>query len=156
MKRHKTITLAVVAALVLMAGSAFAASITDTLNVTATTVAACTISSTGILAFGNYDPSSGTPLDGSTTTAFKCTKGTVTETLISVPRTMTDGTDTLNYELYTDAPGGTVWPDTTPGFAGASGSVLVDITQTIFGRIAINQDVGVGGYTGSATITVNY
>lgn len=59
------------------------------------------------LAFGNYDPSSGTALDGSSTVNVSCTNGTAYTVSLNVgtgggsftTRTMALGRNTLNYNL---------------------------------------------------------
>lgn len=159
MKRHKTIALAVIAVLVLMAGSAFAATQTDTLTVQVGVAAACTISSTSVMDFGTYDPTSAVDDDdGTATLTYRCTKATTTDTYVTGARSMTV-VDTLNFTLWTNVGRTIAFPS-----AAASGdtnntsvSAVADITRTIYGRIAALQDVGVSlAYTTDLTLTVEY
>jgi spore coat protein U-like protein len=68
---------------------------------------------------------------------------------------MTNGTDNLNYELYQEAGRTTLWPAAAPGVTGTAPSI-VPITLGIYGRIPALQDVSVGNYSGTVTITVEY
>jgi spore coat protein U-like protein len=158
MKRHKTIALAVIAVLVLMSSSAFAATQTDTLTVTAGVVAACTISSTTAMAFGTYDPTSVVDLDTTATLTYRCTKATTTDTYITGVRTMVV-VDTLNFDLYTDAARTIAFPSAAGSgdTNNTSVSAVADIVRTIYGRIPNSQDVGVSAaYTRDLTVTVEY
>jgi spore coat protein U-like protein len=135
--------------------SAFADTQTSTLNVSATGMANCRVKSVADISFGNYDPTVDTDTDAEGNFILKCTKGTVYDLYIDGTRAMTDGTDTLNYELYTDAGRNTAWPAATPGVGDTSAS-NADNQQMVYGRIPAAQDVGVGTYTGSVTITLNF
>ena len=171
------IVLAAAAALIFTVRvAAFAASPgspkTTTFNVTSDVVANCTIAATD-LSFGNYDPvvaNKTTALDVNTTVTVLCTKGASgvnvgldTGTHASGGnRFMADAVsgDTLQYELYSDAPGGTVW--------GNSGASLVNwpvfgpigagtgVSHTIYGRVPAGQDKSVGHYTDVVTVAVNF
>lgn len=155
----KRLLAVVIVTVVLMAASAaLAATDTATLNVSATVVANCRIISTSAINFGNYDPTDTNPLDAAGSFDFRCTKGTSYDLYITPAtgsRTMTDGTDTLNFELYTDAGRVSAWPSALPGMAGVAASNAPD-TANVYGRIASGQDVGAGGYNGSVTVTIEY
>jgi spore coat protein U-like protein len=159
MKRYKTIALAVIAVLVLMAGSAFAATVTDTFTVQVGVAAAYTISSTTVMDFGTYDPTSAVnDDDGTATLTYRCTKATTTDTYITGVRTMVV-VDTLNFDLYTDAARTIAFPSAAGSgdTNNTSVSAVADITRTIYGRIAALQDVGVSAaYTRDLTVTVEY
>jgi spore coat protein U-like protein len=145
-----------VASVVLVSVNAMAA--TDTSNLTSTVIVQtiCTISSVTNLDFGTYDPTSATnDDDGVGDVTFRCTKNTAYDVYITGARTMTDGTDTLNFEMYTDTPGGTVWPSALPGVSGTTADNS-PITQNIYGRIPALQDVEAGTYNGTVVVTVEY
>ena len=145
-----------VASVVLVSVNAMAA--TDTSNLTSTVIVQtiCTISSVTNLDFGTYDPTSATnDDDGVGDVTFRCTKNTAYDVYITGSRTMTDGTDTLNFEMYTDTPGGTVWPSSLPGVSGTTADNS-PITQNIYGRIPALQDVEAGTYNGTVVVTVEY
>jgi spore coat protein U-like protein len=149
------LTSLVIGAFVLTAGSAFAATATNTLNASATVTNGCRVLSVTDISFGSYDPTDPTDTDAAGDFTFRCTKGTGYDIYITGSRTMTDGTDTLNFELYTDAARTSAWQSASPGVTGTTASNAPD-TRDIYGRISAQQNVGVGSYTGSVTITVEY
>lgn len=143
---------------------AIAATTTTTFQVTATVLSVCSVSATN-LAFGNYDASLGTPVDGSSTVTVTCTPsetydvglnaGTGTGATVAVRR-MTNGANTLDYSLYTNAGRTTVWgetigTDTQAGTGNGAGQAL-----TVYGRIPTAQYVAAGAYTDTITATVTY
>lgn len=74
---------------------------------------------------------------------------------------MRSGSNTLGYNLYTDATRSTIWGDGNAGtFTIADAYVLTAITITrnypVYGRIFPGQNVRVGSYADSITVTVNY
>ena len=156
------VPIALALALIAVAPAAFAASANSTLTVQASVAANCTIAN-ATLNFGAYDPivanaTALLPLDNSTTITVACTKGfTPTIGLAAAGRTITNGADTLTYELYKDVAGGVVWGDaggalfTPPSAPGKGGTAY-----TIFGRIAGGQDVSTGAYSGTIQATVNF
>ncbi len=143
----------------------FAGSASTNLNVSASVVANCTIS-TADLGFGSYDPvvaHASSPLDGTGTVTIACTKGSVTTVDLGLgsnpsgtTRRMSDGTEFLTYELYQDSSRTVVWG------SGAStrntGTAANKSPQpfTVWGRIAAGQDVTVGSYTDTVLATVNF
>ncbi|GMR04574.1 MAG: hypothetical protein BMS9Abin23_0472 [Thermodesulfobacteriota bacterium] len=138
------------------AGYAYALTATNALNVTASVISNCRIKSVTDIAFGNYDPTDVTnPTDALGDFTFKCTKGTGYDLYVTGTRSMTFGTDTLTFELYTDAVRTNLWPNLSPGVTGTSASNADDV-RNVYGRIPAGQDVGAGSYSGSVTITVQY
>lgn len=142
-----------------------AATATTTFQVTATVLSVCTVSATN-LAFGNYDASSGTPNDASSTVTTTCSNTTAYTVALNAGtgsgatvalRKMTNGANTLNYSMYTTAGRTTVWGDgtlstvTQAGTGNGSGQAL-----TVFGRIPTSQYVTAGSYTDTVTATVTY
>ena len=152
----KIIIVLSVLVMMLAVGSAYALTDTNALTSTVSVASICSISSVTNLDFGTYDTTSATnDDDGVGDVTFSCTKGTAYDVYITGTRTMTDGTDTLNFDMYTDVGRTTAWPSIAPGVTGTA----IDntgITQNIYGRIAASQDVQVGTYNGSVTVTVEY
>jgi len=153
----KKIILLVMAGLILLTGATvMAATDTSSLGASASVAASCSVSSVTALDFGTYDPTSASnDDDGVGDLSFSCTKGTAWDVYITGARTMTDGTDTLNFEVYSEAGRSTVFPSAS----GTNNGTAADnntITQNLYGRIAASQDVQVGSYSGSVTVTVEY
>ncbi len=153
----KTLIVLVTMVFVLAATSAFAATATQGLLVSANVVASCRIVSVTDVVFTDYDPTDPLPNDtGTGNFTFRCTRGTSYDLYIAgIPREMTDGTYLLSYELYRDAARSSAWPSGLPGVGGASPS-NAPVTRNIYGRIPAEQDVGVGVYSQTVTITVEY
>lgn len=167
--RNAGLTSLIAVALIAAAGAASAATTTTTFNVTASVANNCRFSSAGIVAFGTYDPLSGTALDQTSTITYNCTKntpytlalsaGTGTGATFAV-RKMTNGANTLNYSLYTDAARTTVWGDGTGGSstiaAPAAAGLLSNLNVTVYGRIPTAQDVAAVAYTDTITATLTF
>ena len=168
--KTRILTLAAATALLFTAHSAVAGSKGTTFNVSSSVVANCTISATD-LNFGAYDPlvaNKTTPLDVNTTVTVLCTKGSTgvnvgldlgTHALVG-NRHMSNATDSLQYELYSDSAGGTVWSNSGAGLVawpsfGPIGAGA-GTPHTVFGRVPAGQDVSVGSYTDVVTATVNF
>ena len=174
LRRLALIPLAAVAiAAIAIPMSTHASTATGTMNVTASVAKNCAFT-TGTLAFGAYDPvstnaSGGTDLKVTDTTSalsISCTKGTsATITLNNGtnsggscsgtgPACLSDGTDVLNYGVYTDNTFATLW----------TGATSVSYTSTAVGAPALKvngivykgQSVGVGSYTDTITATATY
>ncbi|MFL5311274.1 MAG: spore coat U domain-containing protein [Myxococcales bacterium] len=169
--KTRILTLATAAAVLFTAHSAVAAgSKATTFNVSSSVAANCTISATD-LNFGAYDPvvaNKTTALDVNTTVSVLCTKGSTGVTVgldlgthaAAGNRFMSNGSDSLQYELYSDSAGGAVWSN------GGAGVVAWPVfgpigagtgtPHTVFGRVPAAQDVSVGSYTDVVTATVNF
>lgn len=143
-------------AVVFASATAMAATDTRSLSSTVTVAGICSISSVTNLNFGTYDPTSAVnDDDGVGDVTFTCTKGTAYDVYITGSRTMTDGSDTLNFEMYQESGRTTAWPSTAPGVTGTAANNSA-ITQNIYGRIPASQDVQAGTYNGTVTVTVAY
>lgn len=130
--------------------------------------AACRVTTTGI-DFGAYDVFAAVPRDSAGTVTVACDRNPPTDVTISIgpsptsggfqPRQMrrTSGTDRLDYNLFTTPSTTTVWGD---GSAGTSTVLLTKVnknrpvTTTIYGRIPPAQNVSVGMYSDSVTVTI--
>jgi spore coat protein U-like protein len=157
------------AVLLALAGTAQAASTkTTTFNVSASVASNCFVQATD-MAFGAYTGIA--IVDASSDVQVRCSKNApytlslnagTTAGASFAPRLLTDGTDTLQYNLYTSNAYNAVWGDGTGGSAtvAGSGTGLGNwITHTVYGRIpnnAANQAAGVGSYSDSITVTVEY
>ncbi len=164
----RTIILLTALAALIISTPMFAATATSNLAVSASVAANCTISTLPV-AFGPYDPlgaNSTTPagdLAGSGSITVTCTKGggaTVDLGLglyaVGSVRNMSDATDTLTYELYTDSGHTTVWGSgaTTNTIGGATSKTPRVIP--VYGLVPGAQYVGAGSYVDTVVATVNY
>jgi len=158
-------------AAVLAAGSmhaAIAATATSTFQVTANVATQCTVSAAD-LNFGTVDPLGGN-VDQTTTVTVRCTKntsytiglnaGTTTGATLA-QRLMANGSDTMNYNLYTDAGRTTVWGNSAAAPAwvsGAGAGMGSPQVLTVYGRVPSGQsNLAVGSFAETAiTVTVTY
>ena len=159
---------AMLAAGLIAATSAFAATTSTTFQVTANVAAQCNVSAAN-LAFGAVDPLGGN-VDQSTTVTVKCTKNSAytvglnagaTAGATIAQRLMANGADTMQYNLYTDAGRATVWGNSAaaPAWVSGTGAGLGTAqVLTVYGRVPTGQtDLAVGSYTETAvTVTVTY
>ena len=130
-----------------------------------TAMAACTISTTPV-SFGTYNVFSSTPLDSTGSVTFNCdNRANITITLNNGgattfnPRRMLKGSEALNYNLYRDAAGTSIWGDGTGGtqvYSDPRTPRNQNVTLTIYGRIPAGQDVSVGTYRNTVTATINF
>lgn len=152
------------------AGNAFAATtpINGDFLVQATVPESCVfVSDTGI-DFGTYDPVDAHAAADDTAQGnivVRCTKGTtITVTLddglngsgtcAAPARAMTNGTETLDYNILVAA-AGTEWGCDAANDVGATAtSSTSNISLTTYGVIPMNQDVGVGDYEDTVSYTV--
>ncbi len=146
--------------------NSFAASINTTFSVTANVLSTCSTVTATTLAFGDYNPISGSDKDSTSTIDVTCTNGTAFSIklnggvtgIISQRKLKEDsGSHFLNYGLFTDLSRGTTWGD------GSSGQVVSDtgtgsaVQETVYGRIAGGQNnKNPGTYSDTITVTVDY
>lgn len=157
-KRTQPLLLMLVAGLALSAASAARAG------------QVCTVSATD-MAFGNYDPFVGAPLDSTSTISVTCTRVGNRRVRYEIqldtgqsgsynPRAMTNGVSQLNYNLYRNAARTRIWGD------GTSGTVvrrrrynlppggMRTRNETVRGRVFAGQNVTIGSYLDTITVTV--
>lgn len=130
----------------------------------------CTVSTTP-MAFGTYDQTSSTPNDANATVTINCTSvASVLSTAdiamstggsgTATARRMASGTNLLLYNIYANSGRTTVWGDGTGGIAPVqvqlNGLLNFNVAATVYGRIPALQNVPVGTYTDTLTITVTY
>ena len=129
--------------------------------------AACSLSSAAI-AFGNYDPTIATPLDTAGSVVYRCAASdhNITITLSRgggasfAGRRMVNGAVQLFYNLYLDAARTAIWGD---GTGGTQAYTIAnpqpnnqDISVPMFGRITAGQNVTVGNYSDTITVTLTF
>jgi spore coat protein U-like protein len=150
------------------AGAANALVATTTFGVSATVRKTCSVAASA-LGFGNYTPSAGA-LAANTTVNVKCTKGTPFTVALNggtttggtiTQRLMTNGTDTLQYNLYTTGAFATLFGDGTTGstMPGTGIGLATAVALTVFGSLpdsAANQAVSTGAYADTISVTVTY
>ncbi|NDD75073.1 MAG: spore coat U domain-containing protein [Gammaproteobacteria bacterium] len=168
-RRRKRILLSLTGFAALMSTQTFAGSTTGALAVTGTVTAVCQSLTANALAFGTYDPTAQTRT-ATTTFSIECTASTPIAVALNAgstigasmaARKMTDGlTNTLTYQLYTDATRSIVWGDGTAGSQTVTGvgiGIGSPLVFTVYGAIPSGQnDVVPGSYSDTITITVTY
>jgi len=146
---------------------ALAANDTKDVTVNATVPNNCNFTGGAVtLAFGNYDPvgtEATTPLDGATTFTFRCTKGGSAALGIDLganasgsTRRMTFNSEFLNYELYSDSGRTTVWGNDAGSDVDYTSTSSSAHTFDIYGQVPAAQDISVGTYTDTVTITATF
>jgi spore coat protein U-like protein len=150
--------------LIAIASPMFAASDSKPLAISATVSTNCTIT-TAPVTFTAYDTVAGTAVAATGTVSVACTKGATgltidldtgangTSATSPNTRAMTDGTNFLNYDLYTDLGHGTLW---STGVSIANAPSKAARPFTVYGLIAANQDVPAGAYSDTVTAKINY
>ncbi|WP_043765273.1 Csu type fimbrial protein [Algiphilus aromaticivorans] len=150
----------------LFAGSvAWAATETDTFEVTATVVSACTVTASD-LNFGNYDPLAALPTDATTTVSVTCSllapydiglnAGLHGGAVTSREMQISGDTDRLDYLLSQDLAHTTNWGNTVDTDTVAGVGTGLSVPTTIYGRIPAAQNVPVGSYADTITVTVTF
>ncbi|KCZ59657.1 hypothetical protein HY30_13710 [Hyphomonas chukchiensis] len=70
---------------------------------------------------------------------------------------MTDGSNTLSYNLYTNSGYGTVWGDGTGGSSDVTGTGSGSVQDlTVYGRMPAGQGEPAGDYSDTVTATITY
>lgn len=135
-----------------------------------TASAACSLNGTTGIAFGVYNPLSGTPVETTGSVDFTCVLlsifdlvyidlGTGMNSTTFAGRKLRNGTATLNYQLYYNAARTQVWGDGTGGTA-HYGPLLpllgAMLSLPVYGRLPAGQAVTVGTYTDTIVVTMVY
>jgi len=160
-RRRLTAALALAAPVFCHAGTT-----TTTFPVSAVINSACSVTASA-LSFGTYNPTSGSPLDGTSTISVYCTIGSAYTVSLDVgtgggaytARTIANGANALDYNLYTSNARTTVWGDgtgSTSTVGGTGAGLLTASTQTVYGRVVASQDKPPGTYTSTITVTVTF
>ncbi len=122
--------------------------------------AACTITTTAV-AFGTYDVFSATPEDATGTIQIDCNPRENIQVTLSkgssstyTTRTLKNGTNALNYNLYRNSARTQIWGDGTGGSSIQSNNNVRTRTYTTYGRAPAAQDASVGAYSDTIIVTV--
>lgn len=152
-----------------LSATSYAATGTATMTVSTTVANSCTISA-GAMTFGAYDTTSAVALTATADVTSTCTSGgAATITLsqgtgttsgdssdTSPLRQMTDGgTQSLDYNLYTDVARGTVWGNTIATGVAVTGTGSA-VATTVYGDIDPGQSVASASFSDSVTVTLTY
>ncbi|MGB5211856.1 MAG: spore coat U domain-containing protein [Gammaproteobacteria bacterium] len=152
---------------VIGAGLPLAGALADdsaSMTVTAQVNDTCTVGTTNTVDFGVIDPAIDN--DVASTIEFSCTLGFSPQMIIDSgangadvnSRAMINGAgDLLDYQLYTNAAGGTVWGDTAGTGKTVTGTGLLNTATTdVYGRVA-QADAAVapgGNYSDTVLVTI--
>jgi spore coat protein U-like protein len=131
--------------------------------------AVCNVAATNIN-FGAYDVFSNTPKDATGTISVDCDEAPPPIVVIRVgpsfnsggfrPRQMRHTTrpDRLNYNLFADSSMSVVWGDGTQGTSTVSNKVRKNRPwiATLYGRIPARQDVSMGTYRETVSVTITW
>tara|TARA_R110001592_G_scaffold170807_1_gene408407 strand:+ start:243348 stop:243812 length:465 start_codon:yes stop_codon:yes gene_type:complete len=132
----------------------------------------CTVSATGV-AFGVYDPTNASPATSTSNIHTQCSVLLVSvgaQVKISMNkgssgsyanRTMTNGLNTLSYNLYQDPAHSIVWGDGTGSTTTITDSGLIAIlgtshNHTVYGQVPASQYVPSGSYNDTIIVTIEY
>ncbi len=158
--------LALAALLTSIAAPAFAATATTSLTVSGTVVATCSVRASAL----NFGGSIPTPVNGDITAQSAinatCSNGVAFDIALSVgqgqgatmaSRKMSSGTNTVNYQIHSDASRSTIWGD------GSANAPVNRVTGTgspmdipVFGRIPMGQSPAIGIYTDTILVTLTF
>ena len=128
--------------------------------------AACTISASGV-SFGAYDVFSASPTDSTGSVTYRCGNSdkdiTITiskgSSATFSPRTLKQGSESLNYNLFRDAGYTLIWGDGTSGTSTyfiKNPPNSADVVLTVYARTPAAQDVSAGSYSDSVVVTIEY
>lgn len=117
--------------------------------------------------FGVYDPATAGPATTTGTVTVQCGIGILPAFTVSLSkgsgsfaqRTMQQGADVLDYNLYTDSQHMIVWGDGNDGSVtqGWQGLLTLGSTDyTVYGLVTSGQYPAPGSYTDSITVTVKF
>jgi spore coat protein U-like protein len=138
----------------------------DSFDVTATVVAACSIAA-GDLAFGNYNPVTAAAVPGTSTINVTCTNASPYTIGLSAgngsgatvtTRAMTrfTGTETLAYGLFIDAAFEENWGTDLADRKSGTGSGAIQ-AHTVYGQVNAGQSTAIAGvYTDTITASVYF
>jgi spore coat protein U-like protein len=120
----------------------------------------CTVSSVTV-SFGEYDTSSGAPLNATGSVSVSCTEPVATVVKLDPgkhsgglfsPRKMQGEVDNLEYNLYTDPANTKIWGDGTSSTFTQTGAENL----TVYGSVPPRQKARPGAYGDSVTIIVEW
>ena len=115
--------------------------------------------------FRSVSSNASTPLDSTGTVNVYCTAGTLATVALDLGTHVSGSTrrmlgttgDFLTYQLYRDAAHTVVWNSVnTNSGTSASKNTPINNGFVAYGRIPAAQDVGIGSYSDTVLVTVNY
>lgn len=128
----------------------------------------CQISVTSVI-FGTYNVFSGSPVQSTGSVTISCGPAVPSPIRVSLdegqsgtysPRELSQGGETLAYNLYTNAARTQIWGNGTSGtfdvFVARPAKGTWSPPVTIYGEIPAAQDVSAGTYTDNVTAIVNF
>ncbi len=156
--------LTVISAVLLASTGVKAATTTGSFTVQMTITASCLINSASTLNFGssgviaaNVDQTSTVQVQCTNTTPYNIglDAGTGTGATVAT-RKMTNGSNTINYALYSNAGRTTLWGNTvgTDTVAGTGSGAAQ--SYTVYGRVPAQTTPAAATYTDTITVTVTY
>jgi spore coat protein U-like protein len=161
---QRVLGLAVASVFAALSVNSHAVTATGTFAVNATVATSCTISGTALAFGGAVNVMGGANTDATSTLTATCSTGTAYTIALSAgsapgatvtTRQMLNGTDTLNYSLYSDSTRATNWADT--GTLPAGTGTGAGQTYTVYGRIPSGQAAAKPlTYNDTITATINF
>jgi len=155
----RLLTASISAALMGAAAPSFAATATGSFDVGIEVIATCSISASN-LTFNTITTGTTTNNDATSSLTVNCSNGAPYTIALgnganySGGRRMTNGTNNINYYLYSDSSRSTQWNSINVGNGTGSGA---DQSYTVYGRIPSGQSVpGTGSYLDTVIATVSY
>jgi spore coat protein U-like protein len=145
----------------------FTGSNTGQLTVTASVAAVCLIGN-ATLAFGAYNPTSGTTVAATTNVTLTCTlstpfgigmsagNGTGATVTARAMQLTTSASTSLGYGLYQDSAHTINWTNATNSYTATSSGTSLTNTVPIYGLIPASEAAPVGSYTDTVVMTVNF
>jgi spore coat protein U-like protein len=123
--------------------------------------------SASVLDFGVYDPGAAADTASTGSVSVQCGIGVLPAFAVSLSkgsgsyaqRTMVNGANLLNYNLYADSGHMTVWGDGTNGTVTQSLTGIIALgatTYTVYGLVGGGQRPAPGGYSDTITVTVTF
>jgi len=147
----------------------FAPSIPAATSTISVDVAAECLVSSQDLNFGTYNPLATGNVDVSSQININCTSGTDFTIKLNAGqhssggfnRNMSDGTNQLAYQLYTDSTRLTIWGDGTNGTSTVTGTGTGPgsgntLHEIVYGQLPALQPIPVGTYSDSINVTVTF
>lgn len=163
MKMKPLLLTAATVAIGLALSPAHAQSVTDDMPVTITIENACEISAAPTtLDFGTHGVLS-TDVDNTSTIGVTCTTDAPYDIGLdggasgdTSARTMTDGTNFVEYQLYQETGRTTVWGDTIATDTLADTGTGTEQQISVYGRVPVQATPPAGTYDDTVTVTVTY
>ena len=139
--------------------SANAATESADFNVQLTVNNACTIAATGPVTFATVTGNITADIDATTNLSVNCNNGAIYTIGLegdNASRTMVSGSDTVNYELFSDSTRTVEWGELASGDElGGTGSNSVQ-TIPVYARVPAGQSVPAGSYVDTVTATIEF